>query len=513
MTRRTFRAPSGVLPLTPSLSICVVGVLMAVALLRADAPRVYAIQGARIVTAAGSPVESGSIVFREGRIEAVGASVAIPPDADVIEGKGLIVYPGLVDLGNMRAADQAQSQQPPGLRTTAEVERWKRSQIFHPQVRAADLARVDSNDLIALASAGITTVLATPPGEVLSGQSALFNVEVLPEPPQIGNIAEPRRGLAVVKTPVALHVSFPDHPRVGGSAYPESQMGVIAFVRQAFLDAQHYGAAQSRAQRLRAADRPADDPALEALQPALEHKISVAFEANEAREILRVLRIARDFKLDPIVTGGRNAEEVTADLRAEHARVIYSLNYPQRPKSLAPDADEPLKVLRERADAPKVPAELAKAGIPFAFESAGLAEPKDFLRNAAKAVKAGLPADAAIRALTITAATIAGAADRLGSLESGKMANIIVTDGDLFEERTVIKHVFVAGHPVQLEQPATRPGGEQRHQDGAEATAEAGSAHHILGDILKTLGRHHSLGSWWQIQFPQDATLKGRRLS
>jgi imidazolonepropionase-like amidohydrolase len=263
--------------------------------------------------------------------------------------------------------------------------------------------------------------------------------------------------------PVALHVSFPERPRVGASAYPESLMGVIAFVRQAFLDAQHdqrvaraVQANPDRSAKSIGPQHPVDDPALEALQSALDRKIPVAFEANEAREILRVLKIAREFTLDLIVTGARNAEELTADLKAQNARVIYSLNYPQRPRSLAPDADEPLRVIRQRAGAATVPAELARAGVLFAFESAGLSDPRDFVKNAAKAVKAGLSADAAIRALTVNAAIIAGAADRLGTLEAKKIANVIVTDGDLFDDGTRIKHVFVDGRPVKVDEPGAR---------------------------------------------------------
>jgi imidazolonepropionase-like amidohydrolase len=130
--------------------------------------------------------------------------------------------------------------------------------------------------------------------------------------------------------------------------------------------------------------------------------------------------------------------------------VIYSLNFPTRRLSLAPDADESLSVLRDRANAPKGPAMLDKAGIAFAFESAGLSEIKDFLKNARKTVTGGLSKDAAIKALTLTAANLAGAGDRVGSLDKGKIANVLVTDGDLFEEKTVIKHVFVNGRPIVL---------------------------------------------------------------
>jgi imidazolonepropionase-like amidohydrolase len=425
--------------------------------LRADAPNVYAIRGARIVTAAGAPIESGSVVIRHGVIEAVGAAIAVPPDATIVDGSGKTVYPGLIDLGNTSAAAQPAPQPPQNMRTTSELERWKRLQILKPQARAADAVKVDDADLTRLAAAGITSVLALPAGEVISGQSALVNVVAPPDEPQIGNIVEPRRGLIVVKTPVALHVSFPDRPRAAANGYPESLMGVIAFVRQSFLDAQQYANGGPKAQ-----PGDADSPALEAMQPAIERRMPVAFEVNEARQILRALKLAKELKLDPIVTGARHADEVAADLRAQNARVIYSLNYPVRPRMLAPDADEPLSALRERADAPKVPASLTAAGVTFAFSSAGASDPKDFVKNASKAVKAGLAEETAVRAMTIGAATIAGVADRLGSIEKGKIANLVVTDGNLFDEKTTITRVFVEGRPVALDAVPATPAGRGR---------------------------------------------------
>jgi imidazolonepropionase-like amidohydrolase len=233
-----------------------------------------------------------------------------------------------------------------------------------------------------------------------------------------------------------------------------SLLGAIAFLRQSFLDAQHQQRVGQRYERIKTgAGRPNYDPALEALQPALAGRLPVAFKADLVREIQRALDMAREFKLDPVITGGREADHLAADLRARSARVIYSLNFPSRPRTLAPDADEPIRELRLRANAPKVPAALAKAGVTFAFSSDGVREQRDFLRNAARAVKDGLAPDAAIRALTIDAARIAGAAERVGSLEKGKIANIIVTDGDLFDERTRMRHVFVDGRPVTIEEP------------------------------------------------------------
>nr|MBA3948905.1 amidohydrolase family protein [Acidobacteriota bacterium] len=267
-------------------------------------------------------------------------------------------------------------------------------------------------------------------------------------------VADLRGTMTVVRAPVALHVDF----QTGFGPYPNSLMGAIAFIRQAFSDAAWQRQALAHYEKNPATARPAWDPALNGLLPAVDGQMRVAFTANEAREIARVLSLAKELKVMPMIVGGLEAGELTADLKAANAPVVFSLNYPTRPRTLAPDADESLDALRSRADAPKTPGVLAKAGVLFAFESGGLRQPGDFVKNAAKAVKEGLPADAALRALTIDAAKIAGADQRLGSLERGKIANVLITDGDLFDEKTTVKHVFVDGYKVVLE-TAAAPGG------------------------------------------------------
>jgi len=408
----------------------------------ADAPGVYAIRDARIVTVSAGTIENGTVVIRGGTIEAVCLAATPPPDAVIVDGAGLTVYPGLIDLGAAGATEAVTAQPLRNPRTTAQVERWKRQQLFRPQIQASDIVKVDDAEMTRLGAGGVTSVVAVPPGEVIAGYSALVNVASPPESPQVGGVAGARRSLAVIKAPVALHVSFPTRPSVGTNAYPVSLMGVIAFVRQAFLDAQQY-AAQGTQRR-----PAAEDPLLAAMQPAIQRRVPVAFEANQSRQILRALRFAREMDLDPIITGAREAGAVADDLRAAGARVIVNINYPQRSPALAPDDDEPLRDLEMRAAAPNTPAALARAGIRFGFESAGLTDAREFVRNAAETVARDLPPEAALRALTIDAAAIAGAADRLGSIEKGKVANLIVTDGDLFDERMKIVRVFVAGVPI-----------------------------------------------------------------
>lgn len=429
------------------LAICALGVLWGPGAVAAggqqEAAYLYAIAGARIVPVGAPPIEAGTVVFRDGVIEQVGASVAPPAGAQVIAGKGLTVYPGLVDMGSTAGLDWPAAARPENPQTTEEVERVKRDTLLRAHVRAADHVNASSPALLRAAQAGITALLATPPGDGVRGQSALVLTAQGTDVPQVGALADDRRGPLVVRTPVALHVGVANQP-AGGSAYPNSLMGIIAFNRQAFLDAQHYAAAGRRPY----------SAALEAMQEAVAGRLPVAFRATEAREIERALAMAKAFSLDPIVTTAIEVQGVAAGLKAAGARVVVSLNFPTRPQNLAPDADEPLRVLRARADAPKAAAALAAAGVVFAFESQGLSDPQDFLKNARKAVEAGAAKDAVLRALTIDAAAIAGAADRLGSIERGKLANLVVTEGDLFDEKASLRHVFVNGRPVRLERPA-----------------------------------------------------------
>ena len=196
----------------------------------------------------------------------------------------------------------------------------------------------------------------------------------------------------------------------------------------------------------------------------------VAFDASEEREILRALAFAKEFNLDPIIVGGAEAANVIEDLKAAKARVIVSANFQAAGGGAGGrgggagggrggDADTPLRITRMRQNAAKVPAALEKAGIPFAFTVGGLQNPGDFVRNVARTVQeGGLAEDAALKALTVNAAKLAGAGDRLGTIEKGKMANVIVTEGSLFDTPR-IRHVFVAGWPVDLDFPAQGTGG------------------------------------------------------
>jgi len=219
------------------------------------------------------------------------------------------------------------------------------------------------------------------------------------------------------------------------------------------LDAQHYGAEQAAyAKNPRGMHRPEIDPSLDALQPVLARQMPVVMEASSQREIERALDLAKEFNIRPIIAGGEEADKVAVRLKAENVPVLISLNFPRRPQA-SPDADpEPIRVLRARVDAPKLAGKLAQAGVKFAFEDGGLANWADFLANAGRTSEGGLSAEQTIRALTLSPAEILGVSDRLGTIETGKIANLTITRGDLFTGR--VTQVFVDGTPIEARAPA-----------------------------------------------------------
>lgn len=413
---------------------------------RAVATTGYAIVGARIVTVSGESLERGTVVIRNGTIERVARGADAPEDVQAIDGDGLVVYPGLIDLQSHAGVTVPASPAPQDPETREVSERWRRRLLLHGHIRAADLFAPNASELEKMLAAGITNALVVPEGDAIAGQSALVHLAVPELDPQVSRLAmEPRRAM-IMRAPVALHVSFPGRERTG--TYPASLMGGIAFVRQAFLDAQYYRLAASLPDA--GADRPPYNPALEAMGPAVDGGLPVAFTASSPREIRRVLALARELKLDPIIVGAHGAGDVTRELKEAGARVILAAAFPERPKALAPDADESLEALQARADARTAAGELAAAGVPFGFSGAALKDPKDLLARVRTAVAHGLPADVAVRALTLDAARIAGAGASLGAIEAGRIANLVVTDGDLLDDKTTVKHVFVEGRRVLL---------------------------------------------------------------
>lgn len=425
------------------------------------AAAVYAIRGAKIVTAAGATIDKGNVVMRNGIIVDVGANAAIPDDAAVVDGNGMTVYPGLIDMANLgavqvagtaqsgRGASAGPAQAASAPQTWAEADRLKRDALLNADFDAAANPRLSGPDLQRMAAAGITSLLAIPPTGLIKGQSALINTLAGTDADDVSGVAGYRRGSVVIKAPVAQHVSFTDRGNAPG--YPAALLGSIAFVRQAFSDAQWQKDARAWADKHKDQPRPTLEPALDGLTPALEGRMPVMFEAGEFREILRALALAKEFTLDPMILGGLEAGEAVADLKAANAKVVLTLNTGgPAAGGRGGGGDTSLRLTRMQQNAAKNPAALESAGVAYAFSAEGLPNPADFIRGVARAVRdGGLTADRAIRALTINAARMAGAADRVGSIEKGKIANIIVADGDLFADGTRVRRVFIDGREVR----------------------------------------------------------------
>ena len=431
-------------------------------------PGTYAITNARIVTAAPqgpATIERGTIVIRNGVIQAVGASVAAPADARVIDGNGLTIYPGLIDAHSSLGIPAPRGQQdlasrfpgvPPEMLAFAAAQQGGQQQQqpssapnslyppgLQPEVRAIDQVRIERETFDAAHTAGITTALTVPRTGVFLGQSALISLGGGDTPQEL-----------LVRSPVALHVGFT--PLRQGT-YPGSLLGVFSSLRQMLLDAQRYSQLHAAyARNPRGMTRPQHDASLAALQPVLAREMPVVMWAGTQREIERALDLAKEFNLRAIVAGGNEAYKVVDRLRAEGVPVIATLNFPRRPERQPEDADpEPLRVLRERAEAPKNPARLAQTGIRFAFTDGGMSSlGTDFLGNLRAAVENGLTQDQAVRALTIDAARILGAEDRIGSIEAGKIANLTVVRGrSLFDRDARVTQVFIDGHPIEARPP------------------------------------------------------------
>lgn len=457
----------------------------------------YAITNAKIVTVSGPDIEHGTIVIRNGLIAAVGDKVSAPADARVIDGSGLTVYPGLIDANsNLGLPEPAAAPSPGGggpggfiaaqLRAAAAPTPTGPNSTqppgLQPEVMVEDTIKPGGTAIEAARNAGITTALTAPRSGIWMGQSALINLAG--ETPQE----------MIVRSPVAMHVGFTPL-RAGG--YPNSLMGVFAALRQMLLDSQRYAQAQQVYESApRGTRRPPIDRSLAALIPVLEGKMPVVMHADREREIQRALELAREFHLRVIIAGGLEAGNLAEQLRERQVPVLLSLNFPKRTTAITPEADpESLRVLRQRVAAQKTAGKLAAAHVRFAFQSGGLTNITDFVANAAKAIENGLPRSEALRALTIRAAEIFGVADRLGSIETGKIANLTVTRGDIFDRNTRVTNVFIDGREVDLRPAAApRPGGPPG-QPGQLGPEEAGAALNGTWNIVLSLSDQSFAGT------------------
>jgi imidazolonepropionase-like amidohydrolase len=399
-----------------------------------QAAGVYVIRNAKIVTVSGATIERGSVLIRDGKIAEVGARVAAPANAKVVDATGLSVYPGMIDSGTELGLTEIGSIQ--------ETHDTTELGDFNPHMRAI-VAVQPHSELIPVARAnGITTAITHPSGRLVSGQAALINLD--------GWTWQEM----TVKAPAAMWMEYPRAPRGRAAAFIQGEGAPnvgqlrdrqLAALRQKLEDAQAY----AKAKEARAADkslppRPVDH-VLEALIPVVKGELPVLMVANAEREIKGAIEIADKYKLKLIISGAGEAWKVASTLKEKNIPVIIG------PVTEVPgNEDDDYDVNYSHA------AKLYKAGVKFAFQTDDAAYVRNLPYQAGTSAAFGLPKDEALKAVTIYPAQIFGVDKLLGSVEVGKMADLIVTDGDPLEFKTNVKHMFINGKPVDLSSRHTR---------------------------------------------------------
>ncbi len=413
------------------------------ALFPAELLPTYALVNCRIVPVGGPAIEKGAIVIRCGLIESIGniGIIKIPEDAEVIEAEGLTAYPGLISA-HTNLFIEPQRPTPPATPSGQEGVQAEERPTPHPELQAFSQLKPKKTTIEEYHRLGITTVLVAPETSIFAGQSVLLNLN--------GETAQ----AMVIRNPVALHVHFVTQR----NAYPSSLMVTMAYLLQSFHDATHYSFHQSRFRQLeKGMKRPEYNPFLEALIPYVVEKKPIVFHCANQEDIKRALRLGEEFQLNILLSGATEAWLVADLLKKSRLPLLVSLDF-QPP--LSSDYAQKGEEERKRAEKevyPANPKKLFESGIPFALTSFGLANSQTILKNIQATIQAGLPAEEALKAMTITPARFLGVERILGSLEPGKVANIILTRGDIFAEKTEVEKVFVDGILFPVEKKAAGP--------------------------------------------------------
>lgn len=388
------------------------------------------IRNARIFTVTKGVIENGSIVITGGKITAVGANVSAPGGARVIDARGLSVYPGLIDSGTTIGLTEV-GQGAPGTVDTSEL--GDNNANIHVEVAV----NPESTHIGVTRVNGTTTALTMPRGGLIAGQSALINLDGW-------TWAE-----MTLKARAAMHINWPGGLGGGGgfgggqqragAELRREQDRRIDELKKILHDAIAYGNARDARARDASLPRMETDLRLEALVPAARGQMPMVIHAQVERDLKKVIAFADEMKLKVIISGAVEGWRVADQLKAKNIPVIIG------PVNRMPNReDDGYDAVYTNA------AMLHKAGVKFAFQTMQSAEARDLPYQAGESAAFGLPKEEALKAVTIYPAEIFGVADQIGSIEVGKLANLIVTDGDPLEIRTQVKHLIIRGRDVPL---------------------------------------------------------------
>jgi imidazolonepropionase-like amidohydrolase len=397
---------------------------------------VYAIVGARIVPVSSPPIEKGTLVLRGGTIEAVGALVSAPPDARVIDGTGLVLTPGLVDgFGSL------------GLPAVKKGKEAPKVEAIAPQKDALDA--VSAKDALKARDKGVTSALVVPQEGILPGRSVLLDL-----------VGEKAEGMAVLQ-PAALQLFL----RPQESKYPDSLMGVVALTRQSLANAVRYRDEWAAYRKAPSGKRrPAFDSGLEAWQDVVAGKLPLMIAGTRENDVRRAIALVDEFKVKVVLAGPPQAARSAELLKQRRLPLVISVNFD--PPSGA--SDDPERERQDIAEAERGPARLHEQGVAFGFGSGAA---PDYVAGVRKAIARGLPQDAALRAATLGAAEALGVGDRMGSLEKGKLANVVAWTAAPLTQEAKPRYVFVDGELYEPETPS-----EDKKDEGAKPATAAAAA-------------------------------------
>lgn len=397
-----------------------------------NTPAVHAFTNATIVVSPGQVLNGATLVIRNGVVENVGRNVSPPADARIWNMEGKTLYPGFID------SHSGVGMQNPRVELDRGNISWNPN--LRAQLRAEKEYESEDDGSEKLRSQGFTTALSVPPLGIFRGETAVVNLR------------DGKPSDKIVRSGVAQSVSF-NRTREFGFTYPTSQIGTIALIRQTLYDADWYERAhQTYQNNPNGLQRPESNAPLAALRDAVHGEQPLLFETNSDEEILRALRFTEEFSITPWIRGNGHEYKILDVLSERNVPLILPLAYPETPDVDTPEdaLNEDLAELRHWYLAPENPARLAGAGISFSFTADELEKPSSFLPNLRKAVALGLEKETALAALTTNPANLLGIGSTHGSLETGKTANIIVADGDLFEDGSRIIDLWIEGDHYRI---------------------------------------------------------------